>query len=243
MVKSESNIKYFLTPLVILILIVINCTSDKFKENPRSIQNPLRNSKNWKSNWENESDKKELFENISLLPRIKQCLEDSNIVIRTKSLLDNFDEFNKTRAIGDINNDGIIDSILVIPELYIRDDNSYEDGASIVFLNKNIPRIRIDVPCVDLDYIFMIEDIDENGINEIGQYYTSCVSRFKSLNVLALQNTDWKIKGRVTFDTWYPAPPKEERIKKISKNKLSIREITEENNEVIDKWMEFDFED
>ncbi|WP_034062095.1 hypothetical protein [Lacinutrix jangbogonensis] len=92
-----------------------------------------------------------------------------------------------------------------------------------------------------MNTFFSVDDINNDGINELGKYYTSCSSRFKSLELISLNQEEWKIKGRVTFDIFYKKPKKEKRIKKIELNKFQMREITSENTDnIIDIWKIFE---
>ncbi|MCH2193704.1 hypothetical protein [Kordia sp.] len=99
----------------------------------------------------------------------------------------------------------------------------------MIFTDPNIPRIRVDSPCLETNYVFPVSDINEDGIMELGKYYSSCAIRFKSLELISLDQDQWKVKGKVTFDIFYEEPKKEERIEKIGLNKFRMREITSEN--------------
>lgn len=197
----------------------------------------------WKDHWEKPIERAELLSNPNIHERIKECIKDTAIVVLTSFLLKNPNEYPNVKSLGDINNDGRNDSILIIPELYITANKSYENGASPIFTNKNIPRIRVDVSCLETEYIFPVADIDEDGVLELGKYYTSCASRFKRLELISLQNSQWKTLGAITFDTWYEKPEKEKRIRKIGLNKFQMREITSENiDDKIDIWKTFKVE-
>ena len=160
----------------------------------------------------------------------------------SRQIIHDLERYSKIKSLGDINNDGINDSILVVPELFITRENSIEDGASVIFTDKKIPRIRVDSPCLETDYIFPVSDINNDGITELGKYYSSCASRFKGLQLISLNQKEWNIKGQVTFDIFFEEPKKEERIEKIELNKFLMREITSENvNEKTDIWKIFEF--
>ncbi|WP_397362367.1 hypothetical protein [Olleya sp. R77988] len=195
---------------------------------------------NWKDHWENVTIKKELLNNPKIHPRIKESLIDTSIIVITTYLKEDIEKYNTLKSLGDINNDGINDSILVIPELYIGKTGDVEEAASILFTDKTIPRVSVDVGCLGTDFFFPVADIDEDGIMELGQYYTSCASRFKSLILIALQDNKWTPQGQVTFDIWFDDPIKEERIMKTGLNSFKMREITTESpDSIIDIWLPF----
>ncbi|PQJ32567.1 hypothetical protein BST92_11805 [Nonlabens arenilitoris] len=195
----------------------------------------------WRDHWENPKQKTQLLSNSKIHERIKESLNDTTIVVLTSTLIENLERYSIIKSLGDINKDGINDSIIIIPELFITKENSYENGSSAIFTDKKIPRIRVDVPCLETDYFFPVDDINNDGNTELGKYYTSCSSRFKSLELISLSQEKWKIKGRVTFDVFYEEPEKEQRIEKIERNKFRMREITSENTDnIIDTWKTFE---
>ena len=195
----------------------------------------------WRDHWENPKQKAQLLANPNIHERIKACLKDTTIVVLTASLLEDLERYAVTKPIGDINNDGVNDSIMIIPELYITKEQGIEDGASAIFTDKNLPRIRVDVSCLEAHYFFPVADINDDGITELGQYYTSCASRFKGLKLISLDQGKWKTKGQVIFDVFYEEPKKEKRIEKVGTNKFRMREITAENTDrIIDIWKTFE---
>lgn len=201
----------------------------------------IAETNSWKDHWEKPTQKTELTSNSKIHKRIKECLNDTSIVVLTSTLIGDLERYNKIKSLGDINNDGINDSILIIPELFFTKDNAIEDGASVIFTDKNIPRIRVDSPCLETNYIFPVSDINNDGITELGKYYSSCASRFKGLELISLNQKEWNIKGQVTFDIFFEEPEKEKRIEKIELNKFRMREITSENvNEKTDIWKIFE---
>lgn len=140
------------------------------------------------------------------------------------------------KDIGDIDNNKISDTVIVVPELLaIKDEDSdnvyYEEGASFVFANRKLPRIKVDAMCVSCDYIFPIGDIDEDGIMELGQYYSSCASRLKVLLVLHLEDGVWKEIAQCLYDASMEVPHFSKRIKKLKKGLFQMDEITLENKE------------
>ncbi|AXO80992.1 hypothetical protein DZC78_11555 [Olleya aquimaris] len=229
-----SNMRKTVSIIIFVItLIFLSCKDDKNLEVGATIKN--NETSNWKDYWEKPNERAELIANPIIHERIKQCLKDTSIIVLTSMILENPTNYSKVKYLGDINKDGLNDSILIIPELYITKDKSYENGASVIFTDNQIPRIKVDVSCLETEYIFRAFDIDDDGIAELGKYYTSCASRFKTLELISLKNNNWNILGQVLFDTWYENPIIEERIRKIGQNKFQMREITEE----IDIWKTF----
>ena len=125
------------------------------------------------------------------------------------------------KVLGDINGDGKPDTVFLKPEFC---PDKGEDGFSFVFSDTTIPRIRTCVGCRSLDWIFAVEDLDEDGKIELGQYSSSCASRTKSLLVLKLVNSKWKILGKAIYDVNFPEPDFSKCVKKIKKGIFTIRE-------------------
>jgi len=142
--------------------------------------------------------------------------------------------FEGVKNMGDINGDKIMDTIFVVPPF-----NYCDDGYSYSFFDSSIPRLSTDSYCCHPDNLFSIGDIDEDGISEICIFYSSCVSRFKSLIAYSLKNTEWKQIGECTFDIKFMNPIKEQRVKKIGKGKFEMLEIVDE--EKTKKWIQFSF--
>ncbi len=218
-------------PLLILILLLLLASHSckNISDNEIINKTAVVEFNSWKDHWENPTQKAELLSNLKLHKRIKESLNDTSIIILTSTLIDNLEKYSQIKSLGDINNDGINDSIMIIPELFITKKNSYESGSSAIFTDKKIPRIKVNVSCLETDYIFPVSDINNDGIIELGKYYSSCVSRFKSLELISLNQKKWNIKGQVTFDVFFGEPKKEERIEKIELNKFRMREITSES--------------
>ena len=216
---------------IILTLLVISCkTNDKLESTAVD---------NWKDRWENPKSREQILLAPTIHKRIKDCLLDTSIVVLTKSLVSDSVRLFQIKNLGDINGDNVNDSIMVIPELYITSDSSYENGTSIIFSDARIPRITVDQECLAVDFVFVAGDIDEDGIMELGKYYTTCVSRFKSLELITLKKDRWDIFGAVTYDVWFEEPPKEQRIRKIIKNEFEMRELTDSSNVKVDRWIKF----
>ncbi|WP_179336290.1 hypothetical protein [Winogradskyella costae] len=225
----------------ILLLLLVSYSCKNISDNGITDKTEIVEFNSWRDHWENPTQKVELLSNSKIHKRIKECLNDTSIVVLTSILIDDLERYSKIKSLGDINNDGINDSILIIPELFITKENSYENGSSAIFTDKKIPRIRVNVPCLETDYFFPVDDINNDGNIELGKYYTSCASRFKGLELISLNSNEWNIKGQVTFDIFFEEPKKEKRIEKIELNKFRMREITSENvNEKTDIWKTFE---
>ena len=74
-----------------------------------------------------------------------------------------------------------------------------------------------------------LDDIDEDGIREIGLYTSSCVSRYKALRVFALRTGTWREMSSVPFDIHCPDPPKQNRIRKVARGVFEMRYVTEDS--------------
>ena len=226
---------------IILLLLVVIFSCKNSSDNKVIPKTEAVEFNSWRDHWENPSQKVDLLSNSKIHNRIKECLNDTSIVVLTSTLANEIERYSKIKSLGDLNNDGINDSILIIPELFITKDNTIEEGASIIFTNIKLPRIRVNSPCLETNYIFPVADINNDGIIELGKYYSSCASRFKSLELISLNQKEWNVKGRVTFDIFYEEPKKEKRIEKIELNKFRMREITSENTDsIIDTWKIFE---
>lgn len=138
-------------------------------------------------------------------------------------------------------------SVFVLPPLnycnYTNEDTW--DGESYYFTDTTLPRLHTDSYCCHPSNIFLVGDIDEDGISELGQYFSSCSSRFKSIFVWTLKNNQWKKIGRSTFDQRYMnyKKPFSQLVKKTSKNKFKMFEITDSTDDSTKirkpNWKEF----
>ena len=142
--------------------------------------------------------------------------------------------FDGIKNIGDINGNEINDTIFVLPPF-----NYCDDGYSYSFFDTSLPRLYTDSYCCRPDNLFSIGDIDEDGVSEICIFYSSCVSRFKSLIAYSLKDNKWKQIGRCTFDINFMKPNKEQRVRKTGKGKFEMLEIVD--NEKNKEWKEFSF--
>jgi hypothetical protein len=126
------------------------------------------------------------------------------------------EEFEGLHYIGIIKNNRIKDSVFVLREGYY-------------FTDITLPSLLTDSYCCHPSNIFLVGDIDEDGVSEIGQYYSSCVSHYKSLNVYSLKNEAWQEIGHCVYDLNYMdiGKPYSYFVKKVSKNKFEMLEITD----------------
>ncbi len=170
-----------------------------------------------------------------LHPTVKYYIQDTGASVLLYELTDSM-EF---KVLGDINSDGKIDSVFLLPELFDGDL-----GQSFTFTDIRLSKIQTGVQCNHLANLFVIDDIDEDGIKEIGLYYSSCASRFKMLRVYTFESGQWNEAGSVVFDLNYTKPSMQKRIKKIGKGKFAMREITDagapDSIVIQDKWLNFE---
>jgi hypothetical protein len=100
-----------------------------------------------------------------------------------------------------------------------------DGGQSYCFFDEKLPRLKTDSYCCDPENLFVVQDIDEDGIKEIGIYYSTCASRYKSLRIYSLKSGQWKEIGESDFDVLTQDPTKvqfNKLVKKISKKKFKI---------------------
>jgi hypothetical protein len=141
------------------------------------------------------------------------------------------------KNLGDLNGDKKDDLVFVLHAL-----NSCEEGDSYYFTNNKIPRIQTESHCCHPESIFSIGDIDEDGGNEIAEYYSSCSSNFKSFRIWTLKNNKWKFIEQFGFfynNGKYEAFKDFDKLyKKISKNKFKFLEISDmlANGKMVKEW-------
>lgn len=238
---------------VFLIILFIISSCNKKGENKRRVTSSNPNEKIY--------PKKETIENQcsdSILSNDIQFINDS--ILKGKFRLDiskydfknqrnkcypikiskeTISEFYNQRFnnLGDLNGDKKIDSVFVLSAL-----NSCEEGDSYYFTNNTIPRIQTESNCYHPESIFSMADIDEDGGNEIGQYYSSCSSAFKSINIWTLKNNKWK---QIATFAFHSNNGKHEGFKdfhklykKTGKGKFKFLEISDiqANGQAVMKW-------
>ncbi|MGB8190356.1 MAG: hypothetical protein WCF67_00495, partial [Chitinophagaceae bacterium] len=134
-------------------------------------------------------------------------------------------DFEGLNNVGDIDKDGKNDYVFVLNPL-----NRCEEGQSYYFSNSEIPRIETDSYCCHPKSVFSIGDIDEDGKSELGQYYSSCASRYKAITVWSLKGGKWKeIKSfsYVLNDKYRLFIDFQKLFNKAAKGKLSYLEISD----------------
>lgn len=141
------------------------------------------------------------------------------------------------KNLGDLNGDGKSDSVFILPAL-----GWCEEGQSYYFTDNKIPRILTDSNCCHTESIFSIGDIDEDGGNEIAEYYSSCVGNFKYIDIWTLKENKWTLVDQFVFfynNGKYEAFKDFHKLyKKISKNKFKFLEISDmrANGELVMEW-------
>jgi hypothetical protein len=157
---------------------------------------------------------------------IKKYYRDScaPIIQSKKDLKDFFEGF---KNLGDVNGDKKNDSIFILPPLNYCED---AEGQSYYFTDTSLPRLLSGSNCCHPCNFFKVPDIDEDGICEVGFYYSSCTSRYKSLEIYSLKNNQWQQIAASAFDILTQAPDKvrfEDLVRKISRNKFQIKNFDE----------------
>jgi hypothetical protein len=226
--------------LTVLILLAFAC-SCKFKDKPVSLKTTAVTQKDGGRKFLNDSL-------TSALDLNKQFLKDSlikdeiglidyyfsvyqpdtcGVVVHKNSELK--EAFEGIRTIKGIKTNKQNDTVFVMPTF-----NHCDDGESYCFYDSSLPRLSTDSYCCQPDNLFVVEDIDEDGICEIGIYYSSCVSRYKSLRIFSLKHNKWKEIGSSTFDILTQDPSKvkfEKLVKKQAKNKFMVCNFIEGKTE------------
>jgi hypothetical protein len=133
--------------------------------------------------------------------------------------------------IGDINQNGLKDSFFVlypISSCRFSGEESW-DGQAYYFTDTTLPRLQTESYCCHPSSLFHVGDIDEDGTDEIGQYYSGCVGRYKSLSVYSLKNKQWKEVGQVVYDLFYAdtTKPYSACVRKTKKKEFEMLEITD----------------
>jgi hypothetical protein len=130
------------------------------------------------------------------------------------------EDFEEPKAIKSLYGNKRNDTVIVIPPF-----NHCDDGDSYCFYDRKLPRLQTDSYCCHPKSLFVLPDIDEDGVKEIGIYYSSCSSRFKALIIYSLKHGEWKEIASSTFDTFMKDPDKVQfatLVKKISRGKFKI---------------------
>jgi hypothetical protein len=129
------------------------------------------------------------------------------------------EDFEGVRAIKGIRVTKSTDTVFVVPRI------SWCEGNSYCFFDKTLPRLQTDSECCHPSKVFVVDDIDEDGVREIGIWYSSCTSRFKSLLIYTLKKNTWQEIASSDFDILTQDPSKvvySNLVKKIKKGKFKI---------------------
>jgi hypothetical protein len=155
-----------------------------------------------------------------------------------KNLLESYEGF---KNVGDLNHNLRPDSVFVLNPINWCEENY---GQSYYFTDTTLPRLKTDSYCCHPSSIFSVGDIDEDGIEEIGEYYTSCTSKYKSLIVYSLKNGGWKRVGQCAYDLRYSEYEANYKsyIKKLKKDSFAMLEITDLDSAYTGRkhWIKFD---
>jgi hypothetical protein len=102
-------------------------------------------------------------------------------------------------------------------------------GQAYYFTDTTLPRLLTESDCCHPNNIFAVGDIDEDGISEIGQYYSGCASRYKLLRVYSLRKNEWHEVGSCVYDLAYANAdkPYNSFVRKRRRNKFEMLEITD----------------
>jgi hypothetical protein len=133
--------------------------------------------------------------------------------------------------IGNINHNKLKDSFFIlypISSCQFSGEDSW-DGEAYYFIDTTLPRLQTESYCCHPSSLFRVGDIDEDGTAEIGQFYSSCSSRYKSLYVYSLKNKRWKEVGHVIYDLFYAdsTKPYSAYVRKTKAKEFEMLEITD----------------
>jgi hypothetical protein len=220
---------------LLLILILISCTPSKKPGDQntgmgRRIQLSLTSND---SAYTNDYQ----FIGDSILPGLKQVIQFYTIKYPVKGCLPLIWSKNDMRnaiepplLLGNIRKN-VPSYVFVLPPFADCGQGSYfpDNGKSYYFSDTSLPKMSADVFCTHPSNIFLVGDIDEDGISEIGEYYSSCSSHYKSLRVWTLRHNSWLQVGSAVFDQHYMGygRPFSSYVKKIWKGEFAIYEKTD----------------
>lgn len=186
----------------------------------------------------------EFINGVLLNDKVEADLSKYDSINKTKNCLPMIKEIKTliefqegVKNLGDLNGDKRDDLVYVLFPL-----TECEEGQSYYFSDTKIPRIETESGCCHPESLFSMGDIDEDGGNEIGEYYSSCAGNFKTITVWTLKNNKWK--EIETFSFYYNNGQYEalkdfhKLYKKIAKNKFKFLEIydTFKDGKVDKEW-------
>jgi hypothetical protein len=142
-------------------------------------------------------------------------------------------DFHRMRDIN--GNHRSYDSVFVLPPL-----SFCEEGSSYYFLDTTLPRLHTDSECCQPQNMFEVGDIDEDHVREIGLYYSSCTSRYKTLFIYSLNNEEWKEVGGCIIDILYAYNPDHRRyVRKTGRGSFEMLETYDPNKMDVKRWVKF----
>ena len=158
----------------------------------------------------------------NLIKQIVDKYKNDTCALMSYSKKDLTENFSGYKALGDVNGDGKSDSVFVLPPMNWCDSGEQ----TFYFTDIALPRLNSGSSCAHADNVFKTVDIDEDGFCEIGFYYSSCASRYKSLLLYKYKNNQWQEIATADFDVLTQDPDKvklEDLVQKISKNEFRIK--------------------
>jgi hypothetical protein len=220
-----------LSCLFILLVFIFSCGGNNHKTTVQALDNVRDTTANALGSKKKDSLKIVLKSNLdffadSILPGnrsliqryIKRYQPDSCGIItyENSSLKDDF----SIAVVRKITGGKGRDTVFVIPPF-----NYCDEGDSYCFTDLKLPRLYTESNCCHPGNLFVVDDIDEDGIREVGIYYSACTSRFKSLRIFSLKGGEWREIGNATFDIFTRDPDKvnlSTLVRKIRKDKFKI---------------------
>lgn len=150
------------------------------------------------------------------------------------------EKFEGIHRIDDLDGDGLIDSVFVIPPFTFCDE-----GDSYYFTNPSIQALKTNSHCCHPQNIFNIGDVDEDGRAEIAQFYSSCSSRYKSVIFYTLnKDLKWERLVSYTFTLNTEYDIYEDFVKMFRVKRKGVFQFLEisdvdTKNELISEWKTF----
>ncbi len=135
--------------------------------------------------------------------------------------------FEGFKNLGDLNGDDRPDSVFFLDPFHYGDIDS---GQSYYFTDTSLPRIPSDSYCCHINNVFVLPDIAENKTRELGIYYSSCASRYKSIRYYILKNGGWDQFATSEFDILTQDPSQinfSDLVKKLDQNTIAVKNFLE----------------
>jgi hypothetical protein len=205
-----------------VLIFIVSCLNKKAKERPVTQNDSITASIKFEETSslikKHNKLRDGLLSDTHLPSIVKSYIQDTNVVV----ILDQITDPIRYKSLGDINGDDKKDSIFLMPEFVVADSVKHLGNIceSFTFTDKSLSRIQEDEGCNSLDDIFVVGDIDQDGIEEIGLYTSSCASHYKALRVYSYKKNQWKEAGAVTFDLFYKKPSKKKELECLAKENL-----------------------